>query len=171
MASTKTSRKCLARNENEFTWCRPPGPGSEATKCHGKYMLWATCGSFVTLKKTWLDGTPFDYANWRQGQPNKGTDQIYARLFGVEDKEKYGTWDSVADFSYNYYPVCMMDAISGPINPPPPDATVPSHDLSKLNCDPNWHYDIAKESCLYLDTQDRAFDAAEANCQGWFPQL
>ena len=77
----------------------------------------------MTLKKTWLDGTPFDYANWRQGQPNKGTDQIYARLFGVEDKEKYGTWDSVADFSYNYYPVCMMDAISGPINPPPPDAT------------------------------------------------
>ena len=125
----------------------------------------------MTLKKTWLDGTPFDYANWRQGQPNKGTEQIYARLFGVEDKEKYGTWDSVADFSYNYYPVCMIDAISGPINPPPPDATVPSHDLSKLNCDPNWHYDIAKESCLYLDTQDRAFDAAEANCQGWFPPL
>ena len=116
--------------------------------------------------KNWLDGTPFDYANWRAGQPNVATDQIYARLFGVEDPAKYGTWDSVADFSYNYYPVCMIDAISGPINPPPPDATVPSHDLSKLNCEPNWHYDIAKDACFYIDEHDRSFDAAEANCVG-----
>ena len=135
---------------NSFTAAREycTSKGSELVSIHsmeenswlvprlvGNVWLGMKMSSPGVIPKTWLDGSPFDYANWREGKPSSGADRIYARLFGVEDPAKYGTWEDVADKTYNYYPVCMIDAISGPINPPRPDATVPSHDLSKLNCE------------------------------------
>ena len=40
-------------------------------------------------------------------------------------------------------------ALSGPISPPPDSPDIPPH----VNCDAGWHFDIAKDACLYLDNQ------------------
>ena len=67
------------------------------------------------MPNTNLDGTPFDFSNWREGEPNTGSGKYYARLYVRDNEDKYGTWVSVKDNKDDYLPVCMMNAISGPV--------------------------------------------------------
>ena len=62
-----------------------------------------------------------------------------------------------------YYPVCMMNAISGPVSPPPDVPDVPPN----INCDAGWHFLVDDNVCLMLDVQQRAWEASQANCQSF----
>ena len=108
----------------------------------------------------WLDGSPWDYSNWQEGSPKKGEDDLYARVAASSDLNKYGQWQTLSGFKGTYLPVCMTDAMSGPANPEAPDVTAPPH----VNCEAGWHYLDNPQSCFLLDTNSRAWEAAEMNC-------
>ena len=53
--------------------------------------------------------------------------------------------------------------VSNPINPPPgPDVTAPPH----VNCEAGWHYLPDPDACFWIDTKERAWDAALDACLG-----
>ena len=52
---------------------------------------------------------------------------------------------------------------SNPINPTPgPDVTAPPH----VNCEPGWHYLPDPDACFWIDSTERAWDAALDYCRG-----
>ena len=112
------------------------------------------------VPKFWFDGSPFDYANWQDGRPGSGTDDIYARVAAGKDLEKYGQWTNLSGFKGTYLPVCMTNAMSGPANPDTPDVTAPPH----VDCEAGWHFVDNPPGCFLIDTNQRAWDAAEINC-------
>ena len=61
----------------------------------------------------------------------------------------------------------MIDAIAGPVSPPPPDVTIPPH----VNCEPGWHFVVDDGVCLMLDLQTRAWEASQANCESFGANL
>ena len=65
-------------------------------------------------------------------------------------------------FMIKYIIHFQRPALSGPINPPDetPDIPINSH------CEGGWHYNPETSTCYFIDIHDRAWNAAQSNCQG-----
>ena len=63
----------------------------------GNIWLGFTMATPGVMPDKWLDGTPFDFSNWKEGQPEDGKDKNYARLYAESSESKYGTWIAVKD--------------------------------------------------------------------------
>ena len=101
---------------------------------------------------SWIDGNPVTFQNWRENAPYNNAEKMCVILTVGEDI--YGTWENVkCESENNRLPICKRMALSGPINPPPDVPDVPPH----VNCEAGWHFDIAKNACLYLDSQEHGF--------------
>ena len=118
----------------------------------------------AVIPSTWTDGTAVDYTNWQKDYPSNDKNKLYARMSTKsEDPKKYGKWQNQRKDDYEHYPVCMTAALPNAPNPTPkPDVTAAPH----INCDPGWHFLPDPDACLWIDTHQRGWDAAEDNCRG-----
>ena len=119
-------------------------------------------GDGTTVPTKWRDGTPIEYANWREGAPWKSDPpQLGVKIIANKNDPQYdGQWANADIENTNNMIVCKQPALSGPVVPPSDLPDVPPHS----NCDAGWHYSADDNKCFYLDPYERAWDIAESNC-------
>jgi hypothetical protein len=60
--------------------------------------------------KTWEDGTPLTFNNWKEGQPGSNSEKMCARMSASLTNGKYSTWETVPcdpEEGSTYLPICM----------------------------------------------------------------
>ena len=127
------------------------------------------------IPATWEDGTSVNFGNWYPGQPSNTADRLCVRINGNLN-DHYSTWDAIPCnappcagrcSNYEYLPLCMKNAISGPSFPDNEKPTIPPN----VNCDNGWEYLTSTNQCYLLDISDRSWAAADDNCKSQNGQL
>ena len=130
-------------------------------------------GSWLNMKitipgtppATWLDGTPMSYMNWNKDQPGTNPDKQCVIMNGTPDEGTPESWGAIGSWGIkecegNFLPICVRDALSGPVIPDDETPTIPPNE----NCDVGWHYNTEKGTCYYLHNQNQGWQAGQDYC-------